>query len=111
MISVTAGNVTVQGESQKEVFEQLAQHQEIFGQNTCGACNSEDTRFVVREAQSSDGKRNFKYYEMRCNKCGARLSFGQHSEGGTLFPKRKDGENWLPNNGWTKFEGTPERKF
>ena len=32
--------------------------------------------------------------------CGAKLAFGSMKKGGGLFPKRKDGDTWLPDNGW-----------
>ena len=37
---------------------------------------------------------------------GAKLSFGSHKKGGGLFPKRKDGDNWLPDRGWG--QGNPK---
>lgn len=89
----------IEGEGQKEVFKGLATVQEIFGEDKCGLCSCNAIRFVVRNVEDND------YYEMRCNDCGAVLSFGQHKKGGTLFPKRKDDEgNWLPNKGWHKWQ-------
>lgn len=93
----------VEARGEKSLFEEVAHIQEVFDQK-CGKCNSEDVQLVVRDAETKDGKK-CKYYEMRCRSCGARLAFGVHQEGGTLFPKRKgeDGE-WLPSNGWTKWD-------
>lgn len=89
----------IEGEGQKEVFKGLATVQEIFAEDKCGLCSCNAIRFVVRNVEDND------YYEMRCNDCGAVLSFGQHKKGGTLFPKRKDDEgNWLPNKGWHKWQ-------
>jgi len=85
--------VTSEGDA-KEVFEELAKAAEVFGQNKCGACGSEDTTPVVREI---DGNH---YYEMRCNQCGHCLGFGQRRVDGALFPRRKKGEEWLPKRGW-----------
>lgn len=83
---------------QKEVFKELAVIQEVFGENSCGACNKENIKFIVRNVEGND------YYELKCNDCGAILAFGQHKKGGTLFPKRKDDENnWLPHKGWHKW--------
>lgn len=88
----------VEGSGQKELFKELATIQEIFGEEKCAACNKTNIRFVVRNVDSND------YYELRCNDCGAVLSFGQHKKGGTLFPKRKDDDgNYLPNKGWYKW--------
>ena len=97
--------VNVTGGNQKELFYALARTQEVFGNDKCGACNSPHVRFVVREV--SDGKKEHKYYEIHCTnfKCRAKLAFGQHATGDTLFPKRKDDDGWLENNGWTIWEG------
>lgn len=84
--------------SQKELFEDLANLQEVFGEDRCGKCDSTDLRFVVRE---NDGN---KFYEVQCRRCYARLAFGSHKKGETLFPKRKDGDDYLPDNGWTKWD-------
>ncbi len=96
----SSGKLTASFEcdTQKDLFNQLASFQEVFGQTTCGKCGSENVRFVVRNVDDNE------YYELRCVDCGARLAFGVNKKGGGLFPKRKDGDgNWLPNNGWTKW--------
>lgn len=89
----------VDGDTQSEVFEQLAAVQEIFANGVCGKCGNKDVRYVVRTIDDN------KYYEMRCNdtKCRAKLSFGQNKKGGGLFPKRKDGDKWLDHGGWTVY--------
>ena len=96
-VTKSVGNVTthIERETQKEVFKDLAAFEEVFGEAVCGKCGSENVRCVVRE---NDGN---EYYEMRCNDCGAKLSFGVHKKGGGLFPRRKnaDGE-YLPDKGW-----------
>lgn len=90
--------VEVEGESQKDLFLELARFQEVFEETTCGKCGSENLRFVVRTVDDNQ------YYELRCLDCGARLAFGVHKKGGGLFPKRR-GENneWLPDRGWVKW--------
>ena len=89
----------LEGEGQKEIFKELSSVQEIFGENSCGLCNKNNLRFVVRNVDGND------YFEIRCGDCGAVLSFGQHKKGGTLFPKRKDDQNkYLPHNGWHKWQ-------
>lgn len=89
----------LEGSGQKEIFKELATIQEIFGEEQCGVCKKSNIKYVVRTVDDND------YYELRCNDCGAVLSFGQHKKGGTLFPKRKDEKNnWLPNNGWHKWQ-------
>ena len=94
------GNLSVEFEcdTPKEVFNQLSVFQEVFGETNCGKCGSENLRFVVRVVDDNP------YYEIRCLDCGAKLAFGANKKGGGLFPRRKDAEgNWLPDNGWTKW--------
>lgn len=93
------GKISVEfdGESQKDLFGQIASFQEVFEEIKCGKCGSENLKFVVRTVEEND------YYELRCLDCGARLHFGVHKKGGGLFPKRKDKDDWLPNRGWVKW--------
>lgn len=88
--------VEAEGDKQTDLFEEIAQLQEVFGQEKCGKCGGTDLRYVVREVDDN------KYFELRCKniKCRASLAFGQHKKGGSLFPKIKDGEAYIPNNGW-----------
>lgn len=96
-------SVELEGDSQKEIFGELAAFQEVFEHARCGKCNQPNVKFVVRNVDDND------FYEMHCLDCRARLSFGQHKKGGSLFPSKKDKEGkWLPNNGWTVY--TPENK-
>lgn len=91
--------VEFEGSNQKQVFEELSSMSEVFGEQCCKACNSTDIRFQVRENDDN------KYYELKCNACGARLSFGAHKKGDTLFPKRKDAEgNYSKTQGWIKYQ-------
>ena len=95
----------LEGAGQKEIFKDLALIQEIFSEDTCNLCTKSSLRFIVRNVEGND------YYELRCNDCGAVLSFGQHKKGGTLFPKRRDDDNnWLPNNGWHKWQKNQSEK-
>ena len=88
----------VEGETQRAVFKEIASFEEVFGENTCGKCSSENVRCVVRE---NDGN---EYFEMRCLDCGAKLGFGVHKKGGGLFPRRKDADGkYLSNGGWQKW--------
>jgi translation initiation factor 2 beta subunit (eIF-2beta)/eIF-5 len=93
----------LEGESQKDLFSELNRFQEVFEESTCGKCGSEDIKYIVRNVDDNQ------YYELRCTKCGARLSFGAHKKGGGLFPKRKDGDNWLPDGGWVKWNPKTEK--
>ena len=88
----------IEGETQRDVFKEIASFEEVFGENTCGKCGSENVRCIVRE---NDGN---EYFEMRCLDCGAKLSFGVHKKGGGLFPRRKDADGkYLPSGGWQKW--------
>lgn len=87
----------IEGSGEKEIFKEIGKIQETFGHKACGACKSTELRYLVRNVDDND------FFEVLCQKCGAKLAFGQHKKGGTLFPKRKDGENYLPNGGWTKW--------
>lgn len=100
--------VEVEGNTQSAVFEEIARFQEVFESNTCGKCKSANVQFVVRSALDPKTKKNNKYYEYRCNGCRAKLALGMHLEGGGLFPKRKDGDEWLPDSGWVRWN--PETK-
>jgi hypothetical protein len=98
--------ITVEGDDVKACFEQMASAQEVFLNSRCGACDSDATRFVVRENQG------FVFHEVRCTDCGAALSFGQKKEDGSLFPKRKNkAGDWLDNGGWTKYRQPEQEPF
>ncbi len=93
--------VEADGETQTDVFQQLAALQEVFGRfDKCGKCGGTDLRFIVREDKDEN-----KYHEIHCQnpECRARLAFGQNKKGGGLFPKRKDGDNYLPDGGWLRW--------
>jgi len=85
--------IEVEGDTQVDVFEQLARATEVFGDNTCKARingeirTSDQVKFVVRENKDGD-----KFYEKVCTDWDAKLvgfkkSFGCHKKGGGLFPK------------------------
>jgi ribosomal protein L40E len=84
---VTCGNVTVEGEDQKEIFRALAEYQEVFSIAKCKGCGSDNLRFSVRRQADAKGKEHT-YYELRCLDCYAKLPYGQHDNGQTLFPKK-----------------------
>jgi len=91
-------SVEIEGETQRDLFAKLGAFQEVFDEIACGKCGSNNVKFVVRPVEDNE------YYEIRCRDCGAKLAFGCMKKGGGLFPKRKDSEgNWLPDNGWTKW--------
>jgi hypothetical protein len=86
---------------QKTLFTELCNCQEVFNNESCGKCKSTNIKYSVREAQG--GK--YIYHEKICLNCYARLGYGVHQTGDTLFPKRKNAETneKLANNGWLKY--------
>lgn len=91
----------IESRNQKDLFEELATAQEVFGQSKCEACGSTDVKFVVREVEDN------KYYELQCQACRAKLAFGCHKKTPTLFPKRKgDDGKFVGKFGWVKWDGT-----
>jgi hypothetical protein len=91
--------VEVEGSNIKELFQQIGPVAEVLdGDDSCGKCASPHIYPRVRTAQGFD------YYELVCSDCNARLSFGQHKDGGTLWAKRT-GENGrvLDHRGWSVY--------
>jgi phage FluMu protein Com len=104
------GNLTieVEAEQQKDLFRVLAGAQEVFGEKNCGKCKSGDVLFRVRTVKGLE------FFELVCGRCRAVLQLGVHREGGTLFPRRHaelEGgvKEWLPDNGWKKWDPEAER--
>lgn len=105
---LNVGNIEfeIEGSGEKELFKEIGKVQETFGNKACGACKGTDLRYVVRAVDDNE------YYEIHCQNiaCRAKLAYGQHKKGGTLFPKRKDSDDkYLPNGGWVKWEGNKEK--
>ena len=115
-ITVNNGNTTIEvdGSNTKELFEKLAELQEVFTGEPCGMCNG-PTRYGVRVVDDN------KYYEMVCTKCGAHLKYGQMKKGDKLFAKRflKQGKAYVKDAatgkkvqkgkwGWEKYD--PNKK-
>ena len=92
--------VEVEGQTQKGIFKRIARFNEVFEAEPCGLCSNEDTQFSVRTIDGND------YYEKKCTKCHATLSYGQMKEGGRLFPKRKkDDGTWdTEHRGWYRWQ-------
>ena len=93
----------IEGSNQKEIFEGIAGLQEVFeADDSCGHCGNKDIRFRVREVTKAN--KTFKYFELACPKCYAKLAFGQSQDTVSLFPKRF-GEDKQPllERGWSKY--------
>jgi hypothetical protein len=93
--------IAIEANSQKDLFKALATVAEVFeAESTCGCCNSDLIRFQVRTVETFD------HFELQCANCTARFEFGQHRNGQSLFPKRRDENgNSLPNRGWKIWKG------
>lgn len=110
--------VEVENDDLEQMFEDVSKLQEIYSEDKCGCCNSNDIRYVVRQ-DSEDNK----YYELHCQSCRARLPYGVKKKKMGLYPKKRwdqlsKGEQakrisqqeqcgkfgYLPNNGWYKWK-------
>lgn len=104
--------VVVDGSNQKEIFEKLAEFQEVFNlKHTINGTEVDPAhiRLVVREVDDN------KFYEMRYtgpdkDLWGYKLQFGSHKKGNTLFPRYKMDEDEADKyenggNGWYKWIG------
>lgn len=109
-----AVTVVAEGDTQLDVFKQLASLGEVFGEQCCQKClakgktveQASNIEFRVRTV--IDGKKSYEYPELSCKTCYAKFTFGQ-SEGGSLFPvrhERKDGEFVKDANGARIMKGT-----
>ncbi len=83
--------VEADGANTLEVFEQLAQLTEIFGEQYCGKCegkNNKGLKYVLRKSSDKSKKKEYKYFELHCQdfECRAKLHFGQSED--FVFPKR-----------------------
>ena len=91
--------VDFEGKSHSELWGQIGAFQEIFEEDTCGKCGCTNLKYTIRKTTDESGKKDYKYYELRCTKCGAKFQFGILNDGsGNLFPKRNVGTR-----GWTKY--------
>lgn len=107
--------VELNGDSQKDLFKELASFQEVFEATEASAVidgklyTSNNTIFRVREVDDNE------YFEMICLDPGPlfmyKKQFGQNKRGGGLFPKwpsRDDKNIVLGRNGWFKYIGKRE---
>lgn len=89
----------------KTLFETMADWSELLDIDVCGKCGKKNLQFTVRNVQDNN------FYELRCKDCRARLSFGLKKDGKTVFARRKDnGGNWLPDNGWMKWDSKLQKE-
>lgn len=90
-------SVELEADSQVELWEKLAQFQEVFDNTTCVDSKGNKSEKVYFQVRENDGN---KFYELVCldednpNLRFARRSFGVHRTGKTLFPKDKKWVKW-----------------
>jgi hypothetical protein len=96
--------VEVEASTQTELFAELAQLDEVFGDLKCfyNGKVSDEVRFVVREHEDNN------FYEIVVSPTAAekdlrycKKQFGVHKKGGTLFPKKWENEQY-----WAKYDKT-----
>ncbi len=84
-------SVVAEADEFTELFRQLAALEETFGEEKCAKCQSDNLRYVRRETK--DGDDVYEYFELRCNKCKAKLTYGVNKKEGTIYPKRYETNN------------------
>jgi hypothetical protein len=96
--------VEVEGTTIKDLIKEIGPIAEILdADHACGKCLSTNIYPRCRTAQDK-----YDYYELVCSDCNARLSFGQHMDGGTLWAKRADKNGALLDyRGWTIYQALP----
>ena len=86
--------IKVEAGDQKTLFKRIAEAEQIFDAATeCGLCKATNLSYLARTVK--DGS---EYYELICRSCHATMSFGQHRNGNTLFPKP----------GWHRYQPSEE---
>lgn len=100
--------VELEGNSQAEIWRQIASFQEVFEDTkiTKFEQTSDDVRFTVRKDDDDNEYFELRYAGDNPKLFGVKKAFGQNKKPeGKLFPKRKDKEgNYLPDNGWVKYD-------
>ena len=105
----------VEGDSEAEIFKQIARVQEVFDHNKCGKCGHDHTKYVCRIDKDEND-----WLEVVCQECRAKVIFGRAKKGVIIYPKirwdqlsEKQQEQraneqayaekhygYLPHNGW-----------
>ena len=92
--------IELEADKIKDLFEDVAHAQEVFGSLTCGGCNGVNVKLKVTGGKNKKGV-PFKNYTAVCNDCHLILVFGQKGAD-ELWPKnkREDGGSF----GWKTFD-------
>ena len=103
--------VEIEGDTHVAIVQQLSSFSEVFEEDTCKKCKSDNVRWVIRRSKDGKGK-TFDYHELRCNACGAKLAYGVlDDQTFRLFPKRKDKDGKIKGKyGWTKWNPETEKE-
>lgn len=105
--------VSEEVETEADLFKFLSSMQEIFSGSVCERNGSQSPHVKCRVRKDDDENEYFEFFCYKGDKeCfGAVKRFGQNKKGGGLFPKSKDREgNWLPNNGWMKWNKDTQKE-
>lgn len=93
--------IHVTAEKETEMFRKLSRLQEVFGEGTCGICNSTDIRYQAYKVKTKDNG-EFWNHVIHCDACEASLQFSQHKVGETLYARRDKApktRGWMPKSG------------
>jgi hypothetical protein len=112
-----SGAVQAEGDNHADIWKQLAELQEAFGERVCGKCQSDDIRYVHRQNEGGDD-----FFELRCQAkgCYAKLRMSVRKKEKCFYPKRKAGKDdatgltegeWLPSNGWVRWDRKNEKEI
>lgn len=122
-IELPNGTMEVEGETQKDLFKEMAGAYEVFGEEKCGLCGCDNIRPVIRKNKAEE-----EFFEYQCGgfievnengkkvrkACRAYLYLGQNKKGGGLFPVRALDEEGKPDRehgkfgahrGWSRYRG------
>jgi hypothetical protein len=95
--------VSASGSSVAEVFDALAQLEEIFRPRACGLCKGTNITYTLRT-----DREGHKYRAAECQHCHAEYRFGVRKAlpAGQLFPQTKDPTTGKPkpDGGWVRWD-------
>ena len=116
--------------TQTEAWDTIVSLNEVFLDRQCKKCNRPNAKFHKRIAHSKNGKKEFPYYELRCQnpECKAIKTYGViNDDSGQMFPKNKIGPDdalfdtfkkndddtvaFLPHDGWLRYDKEKGVKF
>src|SRR5262249_8902161 len=92
--------VEIEADTVIDLFRQVAAAEDLFAPALkCGRCGGERIMLPSRRREGHE------FFEANCLACGARLCYGVHKQGGTLFARRTNGDGVrMPDGGWHHYE-------